>query len=49
MEGVRIKDLQDAKGIVEWFNDFQFPVDSTNPDTMLRLSNWEMKMAIATS
>ncbi|SUE34152.1 hypothetical protein [Rikenella microfusus] len=36
MAGVRIKDLQDAKGIVERFNDFQFPVDSTNPDKTLR-------------
>ena len=48
MAGVRIKDLQGAKGIVERFNDFQFPVDSTNPNTMLRLSNREMKAAIGT-
>ena len=35
MAGVRIKDLQDAKGIVERFDDFQFAVESTNPDTTL--------------
>lgn len=48
MAGVRIKDLQDAKGIVERFDDFQFAVDSTNPDTTLRLSGREMKAAIGT-
>lgn len=48
MAGVRIKDLQDAKGIVERFDDFQFAVDSTNPDTTLRLSGQEMKAAIGT-
>lgn len=48
MAGVRIKDLQDAKGIVELFDDFQFAVDSTNPDTTLRLSGREMKAAIGT-
>ena len=46
MAGVRIKDLQDAKGIVERFDNFQFAVDSTNPDTTLRLSGREMKAAI---
>lgn len=48
MAGVRIKDLQDAQGIVERFDDFQFAVDSTNPDTTLRLSGREMKAAIGT-
>lgn len=48
MAGVRIKDLQDAKGIVDRFDDFQFAVDSTNPDTTLRLSGREMKVAIGT-
>lgn len=48
MAGVRIKDLQDAKGIVERFDDFQFAADSTNPDTTLRLSGREMKAAIGT-
>ena len=48
MAGVRIKDLQDAKGIVGLFDDFQFAVDSTNPDTTLRLSGREMKAAIGT-
>lgn len=48
MAGVRIKDLQDAKGIVDRFDDFQFAVDSTNPDTTLRLSGREMKAAIGT-
>ena len=48
MAGGRIKDLQDAKGIVERFDDFQFAVDSTNPDTTLRLSGREMKAAIGT-
>lgn len=46
MAGVRIKDLQDAQGIVERFDDFQFAVDSTSPDTTLRLSGREMKAAI---
>ena len=41
-------DLQDAKGIVEQFYDLQFTVDSTNPDTMLSLSGYEMKAAIGT-
>lgn len=36
------------KGIVERFDDFQFAVDSTNPDTTLRLSGREMKAAIGT-
>ncbi len=48
MAGVRIKDLQDAKGIVERFDDFQFAVESTNPDTTLQLSGREMKAAIGT-
>ena len=48
MAGVRIKDLQDAIGFVERFDDFQFAVDSTNPDTTLRLSGREMKAAIGT-
>jgi len=40
--------LQDAKGIVEQFDDLQFTVDSTNPDMMLWLSGYEMKAAIGT-
>lgn len=38
MAGVRIKDLQDAKGVVETFDDFHFAVDSSNPDTTMKLS-----------
>lgn len=48
MAGVRIKDSEDAKGIVERFDDFQFAVESTNPDTTLQLSGREMKAAIGT-
>lgn len=36
------------KAFVERFDDFQFAVDSTNPDTTLRLSGREMKAAIGT-
>ena len=49
MAGVRIKDLQDAKGIVDKFDDFQFAVDSSNPDTTMRLSGKEVKKAIGTA
>ncbi len=48
MAGVRIKDLQDAKGLVDKFDDFQFAVDSGNPDTTMRLSGKELKGVIGT-
>ena len=38
MAGVRIKDLQDAKGIVERFDDFQSSVDSTFSKATIRYS-----------
>jgi hypothetical protein len=34
MAGVRIKDLQDAKGVIEKFDEMQFAVDSDSPDTL---------------
>lgn len=48
MAGVRIKDLQDAKGIIDKFDDIQFAVDSNNPDTTLKLSGKELKKVIGT-
>jgi hypothetical protein len=36
MAGVRIKDLQDAKGVIEGFDDMQFAVDSATPDATMR-------------
>lgn len=47
MSGVRIKDLQSAKPVIEdHFDEFEFVVDAPNPDTTLRLSGREMKAAI---
>ena len=48
MAGVRIKDLQDAKGIVNKFDDFHFAVDSDNPDTTMKLSGKDLKQAVGT-
>jgi hypothetical protein len=48
MAGVRIKDLQDAKGVIEKFDEMQFAVDSGSPDTTLRLSGKDLKGVIGT-
>ena len=48
MAGVRIKDLQDAKGIVNKFDEFHFAVDSNNPDTTMKLSGKDLKQAVGT-
>lgn len=48
MAGVRIKDLQDAKSVIDKFDDMQFEVDSSNPDTTMKLSGKELKGVIGT-
>ena len=48
MAGVRIKDLQDAKSVIDKFDEMQFAVDSGNPDTTLRLSGKDLKQVIGT-
>jgi hypothetical protein len=48
MAGLRIKDLQDAKGVIDKFDEMQFAVDSNSPDTTLRLSGKDLKAAIGT-
>jgi hypothetical protein len=48
MAGVRIKDLQDAKSVIDKFDEMQFAVDSGNPDTTLRLSGKDLKAVIGT-
>jgi hypothetical protein len=46
MSGVRIKDLQDAKGVIEQFDEMQFAVDSATPDATMRLSGSDLKEVI---
>ncbi len=46
MAGVRIKDLQDAKGLLEQFDQMQFAVDTVMPDTTQKLSGKSIKDAI---
>ena len=48
MAGVRIKDLQDARSVIDKFDEMQFAVDSGNPDTTLRLSGKDLKQVIGT-
>ncbi len=48
MAGVRIKDLQDAKSVIDKFDVMQFAVDSGNPDTTLRLSGKDLEQVIGT-
>jgi hypothetical protein len=48
MAGVRIKDLQDAKCVIDKFDEMQFAVDSDTPDTTLRLSGKDLKEVIGT-
>ena len=47
MSGVRIKDLQSAKSVIEQgFDQFEFVVDSPDPDATLKVSGAELKKAI---
>lgn len=49
MSGVRIKDLQSAKSVIEQgFDQFEFVVDSPDPDATLNVSDAELKKAIGT-
>lgn len=49
MSGVRIKDLQSAKSVIEQgFDQFEFVVDSPDPDATLKVSGAELKKAIGT-
>ena len=49
MSGVRIKDLQSAKSVIEQgFDQFEFVVDSLDPDATLKMSGAELKKAIGT-
>jgi len=49
MSGVRIKDLQSAKSVIEHgFDQFEFVVDSPVPDATLKVSGAELKKAIGT-
>lgn len=49
MSGVRIKDLQSAKSVIEHgFDQFEFVVDSHDPDATLKVSGAELKKAIGT-
>lgn len=44
MSGVRIKDLQSAKSVIEHgFDQFEFVVDSSDPDATLKVSGAELK------
>lgn len=49
MSGVRIKDLQSAKSVIEHgFDQFEFVVDSSAPDATLKVSGAELKKVIGT-
>lgn len=49
MSGVRIKYLQSAKSVIEQgFDQFEFVVDSPDPDATLKVSGAELKKAIGT-
>lgn len=49
MSGVRIKDLQSAKSVIEQgFDQFEFVVDLPDPDATLKVSGAELKKAIGT-
>lgn len=49
MSGVRIKDLQSAKSVIEQgFDQMEFVVDSPEPDATLKVSGAELKKAIGT-
>lgn len=40
--------MQDAKSVIDKFDDMQFAVDSSNPDTTMKLSGKELKGVIGT-
>ena len=49
MSGVRIKNLQSAKSVIEQgFDQFEFVVDSPDPDATLKVSGAELKKTIGT-
>lgn len=46
MSGVRIKNLYSASEVIDKFDEFEFVVDSPDPDSTLKLSGKELKRAI---
>lgn len=47
MSGVRIKNLESAGEVIEQFDEFEFVVDSPDPDSTLKLSGKELKKVVA--